>query len=86
MLPSKRKRKGDSLNEVDQLLIKNFTALSESPEDDEEELFGRQVAIMLRRIAPRQRAYIKLEIQSLLVDAVLPPEAAYMPQSYYQMQ
>ena len=76
--PLKRKRKDNraSEQEVDNLLFKNLMALEEpSMQDDEEELFGRQVAIILRRLTARQRAQAKLKIQSLLVETEFPDMA-----------
>ena len=69
---SKMKRKRDD-QEVDDLLIKNLKALEEPTKlEDEEELFGWQMAIILRRFTARQRAHAKLKIQSLLVEIEFP--------------
>ena len=85
-LPSKRKRKLDKANEdVDSLLVRNLKALEEPLQEDEEELFGRQVAIALRRLTARQMAHAKLKIQSILVETEF-PDLAYTPEPYYQTQ
>ena len=57
---------------MDKLLIKNLKALDEPRQEDEEEVFGRQVAIVMRRLTPRQKAEAKLKIQRLLVDIEFP--------------
>ena len=58
---------------MDDLLIKNLKALEEPTKvEDEEDLFGRQMAITLRRFPARERAKAKLKIQSLLVEIEFP--------------
>ena len=53
---------------MDKLLIKNLKALDEPTQEDEEEAFGRQVAIIMRCLTPRQKAQAKLKIQRMLVE------------------
>ena len=86
MQPSlKRKRREEQLaDEVDTMLMKNLKALDHPTVEDEEELFGRQVALILRRLPNRQRARVKLNIQAMLVDAEFPEETS-LEQSYYQI-
>jgi len=73
-LPLKRKRKDERVNDqdIDKLLVKNLKALDEPIQEDEEEVFGWQVAIIMRRLTPRQKAQAKLKIQRLLVDIEFP--------------
>lgn len=58
--------------------------IEKSSEEDEEELFGRQIAIALRRLDPRQKAIAKLKIQSFILETEF-PDIAYHTQLYYQM-
>ena len=58
---------------MDDLLIKNLKALEEPTKvEDEEDLFGRQMVITLRRFPARERAKAKLKMQSLLVEIEFP--------------
>ena len=73
--PAKRKRSDDKSDQVDSLLMKSLSSLATpDKEEDEEDLFGRQTAMVLRRLCRRDRAQLKLRIQSLLVDAEFPPD------------
>ena len=59
------------------MIISSLKSISEKREqrrDDEDELFGRQVAATLRRLTSRQKAQAKLRIQQTLVDVEFPDE------------
>ena len=53
------------------MLICNLSNLSEA-NDNEDELFGQQVAATLQRFTNCQKATAKLRIQSVLVDVKFP--------------
>lgn len=60
---SAKRKRAEGNEDVDSLLIKSLQALDEpQKEDDEEDLFGRQVAVVLRRFTARQKAQAKLKI------------------------
>ena len=42
--------------------------------DDEDVLFGRQIAATLHRLTSRQKAVAKLRIQQVLIDVEFPDE------------
>ena len=68
-LPKKRKRKDEDKGEHTyyDLLVRNLKALEQTctPSQDDDELFGRQVAATLRRFTARQKAPAKLWIQGV---------------------
>ena len=41
-------------------------------QEDEEELYGRQLAATLRRLSGRQKAYAKMQIQKVLLEIEYP--------------
>ena len=45
-------------------------------QDEEDELFGRQVGATLRRLSNRQKSQAKLRIQQILMDVEFPDEQA----------
>ena len=57
---------------------------SHTTEEDEDGLFGRQLAATLRRFPSHQKAVAKLRIQQLLMDIEFGPEVFYnaTPSSY----
>ena len=65
---------------MDEYIIQSLKSLEERRaqrqvgQEDEDELFVRQVAATLRRLANRQKAMTKLRIQQFLVDAEFPDE------------
>ena len=68
----KRKDKNKKGDEIDDLLTRNLKAIEKTcagPED-EEELFGRHVAANLRCFTARQKAQVKIRIQSVLMDTI----------------
>ena len=42
--------------------------------DDEDELFGRQVAATLCRFSNKQKAHVKVRMQTVLLDTEFPEE------------
>ena len=74
-----RKRQRDDI--VDDMLIRNLSNLGEA-NDNEDELFGRQVAATLR-FTNRQKATAKLCIQSVLVDVEFPAEDPHCMSQMY---
>ena len=42
--------------------------------DDEDELFGKQVAMVTRRLNSKQKAMAKLRIQQVFLEIEFPPE------------
>lgn len=80
--PLAKKRKVSKDDVVDEYIIQSLKSIEERRaqrkvgEDDEDELFGRQVAVTLRRLASlsRPKAMVKLRIQQILVDAEFPDE------------
>ena len=46
--PSKKRKHNKGNEQIDSLLVRNLKALEEPFQEDEEELFGRQVAMSLR--------------------------------------
>ena len=50
--------------------------------EDEDELFGCQIAATLHRLTSRQKAMAKLHIQQVLMDAEF-PEESQATNSYY---
>ena len=80
-LPSKIKWKCDQGNEeTDSLLVRNLKALEESLRKDEEELFGRPVAMSLKWLTA-SKVQTKLRIPSVFV-----PNLSYPPRPKHQMQ
>ena len=65
---------------VDEYIIQSLKNIEERRaqrqvgQEDEDELFSRQVAATLHRLANRPKAMVKLRIQQLLVDAEFPDE------------
>ena len=52
----------------------NRCALVQKQEEDEDQLFGRHIAVTLRRLTSRQKAMAKLCIQQVLIDVEFPEE------------
>ena len=61
--------KGDDL---DYLVCRTLKNISDRRQDDDSELFGRQVGATLRCLNARQRAHAKLRIQQVLLDVEFP--------------
>ena len=74
--PPKKKKKVKGHNEeLDSLLISNLIQMKEKDlSDDEEELFGRQVAATLRRLTKHQKAIAKMRIHTVLLQVEFPEE------------
>lgn len=78
----KRFRKGHNDDIIDKMLMHNLSQMS-AANDDEEELFARQIAATLRRFTNRQKAFAKLRIQSVLIDVEFSPEEQHsVPHTY----
>lgn len=79
-LKKKFRRGNDDI--IDKMLMQNLSQMNKA-NDDEEELYGRQVAATLRWFTNRQKTLAKLRIQSVLIDVeFLDKEQHYMPQMY----
>ena len=52
----------------------NRRALAQNQEEDEDQLFGRHIAVTLCRLTSRQKAMAKLRIQQVLIDVEFPEE------------
>ena len=53
--------------------LKNLEKKS-AQKEDEDELFGKQIAATLRRLTYRQKAHAKMRIQGVLLDIEFPAE------------
>jgi hypothetical protein len=77
-IPTKKKKmsKDDEVGECIIQTIKsieeNRCALAQKQEDDEDQLFGHQVAITLHHFTSRQKAMAKLCIHQVLIDVEFP--------------
>jgi hypothetical protein len=64
-----------------QLILKSLKALEETVQEqqkvieDEDELFGKQVAMVMRRLTSKQKATAKLRIQQVFLDVEFPPDS-----------
>ena len=69
-------------NQVSQAILKSLKILEETVHEqqrvveDEDELFGKQVAMVMRRLTSKQKAMAKLQIQQVFLDVEFPPDAA----------
>ena len=76
----RRKEKEGVSNEVNQAILKSLKVLEETVQEqqkiveDEDELFGKQVAMVMRRLTMKQKATAKLRIQQVFLDVEFPPE------------
>jgi hypothetical protein len=67
-------------HQVTQAILKSLKALEETVQEqqrvivDEDELFGKQVAMVMQRLNSRQKAVAKLRIQQVFLDIEFPPE------------
>ena len=74
------KQEKTSSNQVSQAILKSLKTLEETVQEqqrvieDEDELFGKQVAMVMRRLTSRQKAMAKLRIQQVFLDVEFPPE------------
>ena len=71
-LQKRRKSGKGSGDNLDYLVCRTLKDLHERREEDDSELFGKQVGATIRRFNPRQRAQAKLRIQQVLVDVEFP--------------
>ena len=53
-------------------MTKKSRKRSKQRQDDEDELYGRQVAATIRRFTNREKALAKLRIQQVLLDIEFP--------------
>ena len=64
-------------NGLDEFLVKSLGSIHEMKRakvaDDEEGLFGKQVAASLRRFTAHQKAIAKLKVLQTLTDIEFPP-------------
>ena len=73
--PAKKKCSSDSReSEIDEAILSSLKSIQERregrvPQQDEEDLFGQQVASVLRRLPRRARALTKINIQQMLFQA-----------------
>ena len=75
-----KKRKVSKGDEVDEAILRSLKDIQERnaqqwQQAETEELFGKQVAAVLRRLTPRQKAIAKLHIQQILTDIEFPDQA-----------
>lgn len=83
--PKKHQKKNHSDEIIDTMLIKSLSQMNEvsAIRDDEDELFGRQIAATLHRFSNCQKAFAKMQIRSLLMNMEFPAEEHhFMPQAY----
>ena len=81
--PPKKRKKGNRGNDdLDELLIKNMQHMQQRI-DDEDAMFGRQVAATLRRLTNRQKAIAKLRIHGVLLDTEFPEQFTPQPSTLY---
>ena len=79
--PKKHQKKNHNDEIIDTMLIRSLLQMNEV--SDEDELFGRQRATALRRLSNRQKAFAKMQIQSVLMNIeFLAEEHHFMPQAY----
>lgn len=76
-----KKRKISKGDELDEAILKSLKDIQErnaqqrEQQETEEELFGKQVAAVLRRLTARQKAIAKLHIQQILTEIEFPDQA-----------
>lgn len=69
---------------VSQAILKSLKTLEETVQEqqrvieDEDELFGKQVAMVMRRLTCKQKAMAKLKIQQVFLDVEFPSDGAEM--------
>ena len=71
----RKKRKVTKSDEVDDYILRSLKDIEEKQaqrQDDEDELYGRQVAATIRRFTNREKALAKLRIQQVLLDIEFP--------------
>ena len=89
-IPKKKKKisKDDEIGEciIQSLksIAENRCALAQKQEEDDDQLFGRQIAITLHRLTTKQKAIAKLRIQQVLIDVEF-PEETNVGNSYYDI-
>ena len=54
-------------------IVNSLKGLNQKQVSDEEELFGKHVAAVLRRLPNREKAMAKLQIQQVLTNIEFPP-------------
>ena len=66
------KNKKRNIDDVEDVMLRNLTNLEKksAQKEDEDELFGKQIAATLRRLTYRQKAHI----QGVLLDVEFPAE------------
>ena len=76
-----RHKENTASSSSSQLILKSLKALEETVQEqqkvieDEDELFGKQVAMVMRRLSSKQKATAKLRIQQVFLDVEFPPDS-----------
>ena len=70
--PPSKKRKSIRGDSIDDSILKRLINVQERQKQDEDQLFGLQVAATLRRLTNRQKADAKLKIQQVLLEVEFP--------------
>ena len=76
-----RHKENTASSSSSQLILKSLKALEETVQEqqkvieDEDELFGKQVAMVMRRLNSKQKATAKLRIQQVFLDVEFPPDS-----------
>ena len=75
-----RQKDAAASRQVSSAILKSLKALEETVQEqqkvgeDEDELFGKQVAMVMRRLDSKQKATAKLRIQQVFLDVEFPPD------------
>lgn len=79
--PATDGRQTDTISkQVNQAILKSLKTIEETVQEhqkvieDEDELFGKQVAMVTRRLDSKQKATAKLRIQQVFLDIEFPPD------------
>ena len=70
--PSKKRKSIRGGDSVDESVLKRLINSQERQKQDEDQMFGLQVAATLRRLTNRQKADAKLRIQQVLLEVEFP--------------
>ena len=80
-----KKRKVTKSDEVDELILRSLKGIEDKQaqrQDDEDELYGRQVAATMQCFTNREKALAKLHIQQVLLDIEFPAEHPHPQHSH----
>ena len=64
-------------DEVEEEILKYIDARRQHREENDEELFGKHVAIVLQRLPHRERVMARLRFEQVLIDAKFPEPSGY---------